>query len=309
MALNDNNHKQINTKNLTKSLNNVGNPNRNMKNIKPLKKEKSKKRKNIQNSIIITNNISNSKNIIHINMSKKPQKKVKFSNKNMIKKNEIDEYNEYKINNLDYPKAIIYDHRTYCQYYISLIKMKHIFIFTFFYNKDYNSRIIKIYIFFFNFLINYTLNAMFYSNKIMHKIYIEKGVFNFIYQLPDIIYSAIINIAINILIKKLGLYDNGLKIEIIKKKIQKELIKIKCKIITFFIITYILLVFFWLYLGCFCAVYSNTQKHLLKEVFSSFITSMIIPLIINIFPGIFRIPSLKSKKPFLYKLSKFIQLF
>ena len=227
----------------------------------------------------------------------------------MIKKNEIDEYNEYEINNLDYPKAIIYDHRTYCQYYISLIKMKHIFIFTFFYNKDYNSRIIKIYIFFFNFLINYTINAMFYSNKMMHKIYIEKGAFNFIYQLPDIIYSAIINIAINILIKKLGLYDNGLKIEITKKKIQKELIKIKCKIITFFIITYILLVFFWLYLGCFCAVYSNTQKHLLKEVFSSFITSMIIPLIINIFPGIFRIPSLKSKKPFLYKLSQIIQLF
>ena len=149
LALNDINHKQINTKNLTKSLNNVGNPSRNMKNIKPLKKEKSKKRKNIQNSIIITNNISNSKNIIHINMSKKPQKKVKLSNKNMIKKNEIDEYNEYKINNLDYPKAIIYDHRTYCQYYISLIKMKHIFIFTFFYNKDYNSRIIKIYIIYF----------------------------------------------------------------------------------------------------------------------------------------------------------------
>ena len=74
----------------------------------------------------------------------------------MIKKNEICSYNDYEINNLDYSKAIIYDNRTYCQYYLSLIKIKHIFIFTFFYNKDYNSKIIKIYIFFFNFLVDYT---------------------------------------------------------------------------------------------------------------------------------------------------------
>ena len=318
LNLNNINEKQIEIKNLD-SINNVSNPIRNKKNIESSINEKSKKSQYNMNSLSITNKMYNSSNIININISKEKRKKKRKSkeifNENMKKNNEIFGYNDYEINNLDYSEAIIYDNRTYFQYYISLIRAKHILIFTFFYNKDYNSKMIKIYIFFFNFLINYTINAMFYSNKIMHKIYIDKGAFNFIYQLPDIIYSSIINIALNAIIKKLGLYGNdiyeikSLEINGIKKKIKKELKKIKFKIIIFFIITYIFLVFFWLYLGCFCAVYWNTQTHLLKEVLSSVTISMIIPFIIYIFPGIFRIPSLKSKRPFLYKFSKIIQLF
>ena len=265
----------------------------------------------------MTKQISSSKAVININRSKfnsKVKKLEIYKGKNN-ENNESDNYTDYEINNFDFSRAIIYDNRTYCQYYKSLIKSKHVFVFTFFNNEDYNSKIIKIYIFFFNFLINYNINAMFYSETMMHQIHIEKGAFNLIYQLPQIIYSSIINSVLNIILKNLGLYQNNVyeikscKIEYINKKIKKEFNKIKIKVIIFFIITYILLVFFWLYLGCFCVVYINTQLHLLKEVSSSFATSLIIPLIIYIFPGFFRIPSLKNRQPSLYKFSKIIQLF
>ena len=129
------------------------------------------------------------------------------------------------------------------------------------------------------------------------------------------IYSFLISTTIKVVINNLGLYDED--ILIFKKSKNKNLLaqqkllfRIKCKIALFFIITYILLFFFWVFLGCFCAVYKNTQIHLLIDVSSSFGISFISPLFINLFPGMFRIPSLngKIKRPYLFRFSKLLQL-
>ena len=58
--------------------------------------------------------------------------------------------NDHELNSLDYKEAIKLDKRTYLQYYWSLIKTKHILIFTFLPTKDYNSYIIKIELFLFS---------------------------------------------------------------------------------------------------------------------------------------------------------------
>ena len=71
----------------------------------------------------------------------------------------IMEYTGDEINTLGYKLAIKYDKRTYCQYYFSLIKTSHDFISSFFYNGDYNSKIIKIDLFFINFT---TFSVMLY---------------------------------------------------------------------------------------------------------------------------------------------------
>ena len=135
---------------------------------------------------------------------------------------------------------------------------------------------------------------MFYSDETMHKINVDKGSFDLTYQLPIMIYSLLISTIIKSVINNLGLYEDD--ILLFKKSRNKNLIeqqkllsKIKCKISLFFIITYILLFFFWVFLGCFCAVYKNTQIHLLIDVASSFGISFITPIIINLFPGIFRL--------------------
>ena len=92
-------------------------------------------------------------------------------------------YTDEEMNSLSYDLAISLDKRTFCEYYISLIKTKQSFINSFIYDKDYNSKIIKIDLFFLNFSIFYVVNALFFTNDIMHKIYEDKGNFNFIYQL------------------------------------------------------------------------------------------------------------------------------
>ena len=222
-------------------------------------------------------------------------------------------YNDTEMNNLDYKEAIIMDNRTYCLYYISLIKSKHILISTFFYFKDYNAQIIKIYMFFFTFVSNFVFSAMFYSDSTMNKIYFEDGAFDFTYQLPKMFYSFIISISIKILLGSFGLYENSLisikKSIKYKKGYKKVLLCLKIKLVLFFIFNYIIISCYWIYLGCFCAVYTNTQLHLVKEVTSSFCISFITPFFINLLPGIFRLYALdkKAKKVYIYKFSKILQ--
>ena len=149
----------------------------------------------------------------------------------------------------------------------------------------------------------------------MHKIYIDHGVYNILYQIPKILYSSIISSVLNTILKTLALteknileFKNCKKTGTINDK-SKSLVKyLYCKFILFFIISFIFLLFFWYYLSTFCAVYENTQIHLIKDSLIGFGLSMIYPLVIYLLPGILRISSLKSKdREFMYKMSKFIQ--
>ena len=120
-------------------------------------------------------------------------------------------YNDYEINSFPYKEALEKDKRNSCQFYISLIKTKNLLIFSFYPVKnDYNSRIIKICLFFFSFALLLFLNSLFYNDATMHKIYEDEGVFNLLYLQPQIIYSTIISSIINILIKFLALSEKSI---------------------------------------------------------------------------------------------------
>ena len=83
------------------------------------------------------------------------------------------------------------------------------------------------------------------------------------------------------------------------------------KFIVFFIFGILLLIFFWHYITCFCAVYINTQIILIKDTLISFMLSMLFPFGLCLLPGVFRIPSLKAKnkdKIYLYKISELFAL-
>ena len=61
----------------------------------------------------------------------------------------------------------------------------------------------------------------------------------------------------------------------------------------------------------FGAIYFNTQIQLIKDTLLSFGISLVSPIIINIFPGIFRIPALSNrnkKRKYLFLISKFFQM-
>ena len=137
----------------------------------------------------------------------------------------------------------------------------------------------------------------------MHKIYEDKGGFNFIYQLPQIIYSSLIPYLFSIPLEMLALTEEKIiELKEIKENIElltkvKKINKIfKTKFILYFIISIFFLMFFWYYVSIFCAIYANTQIHLIKDTLSSFISSLIEPFIFYLIPGIFRIPSISNRK-------------
>jgi len=183
--------------------------------------------------------------------------------------------------------------------------------------KDYNSKIIKIFLFFFSFSLDFTINALFFNDDTMHKIYQDKGKFDLLFQIPQILYSTIISRLIDTLIKNLSLSQNiivELKKEKEKNIINKKYVKIlkilKIKFLLFFIIIFIILSFFWYYITCFCGIYANTQIHLIKDTLLSLITSLIYPFGIYLIPGIFRILALRIEShsgKYLYKFSSYLE--
>ena len=199
------------------------------------------------------------------------------------------------------------------QYYVSLIQTKRILIFSFIYSKDYNSKIIKIDLFFIYFIIYFTVNALFFTDNTMHKIYTDE--FNFIYQIPQILYSFLISSILNFLISFFSLSEDN--ILIFKKdkdkitsnhriKILKR--KLSIKFILYFIISFLLLLFFWYYLAMFGYIYKNTQIHLIKDTGISYGLSFISPFGLFLIPGIFRKCSLsKKKRNCCYKIALFFQ--
>ena len=119
------------------------------------------------------------------------------------------------------------------------------------------------------------------------------------------------------LLKLLSITENDiikLKNEKDYKKAQDKAINLfKClriKFTLFFIISFILLFLFWYYLTSFCAVYKNTQSHLIKDSFISFGLSMFYPFAINLIAPIFRISSLKCEgnHSCMYKISQWIAI-
>jgi hypothetical protein len=262
----------------------------------------------------------NSKNIIKLNYINEINIYNKYKSNNIAKKNirEIKVLNDIEMNSLDYEEALILDKRSYLQYYCSLLKTKHLILFTFCLYNDYNLVFIKISLFLLAFSLFFTVNGFFFSDKTMHKINEGKGSFNIILQIPQILYSALICSVINLILKKLSLSDS----QIISIKQEKNFKKakslgdkiIKClkiKFIIFFILSFLLSFFFWYFISCFCAVYNNTQNILIKNTLISFALTMVYPFGINLLPGIFRIPALrapKKDKMCLYKIGNFIAI-
>ena len=150
----------------------------------------------------------------------------------------------------------------------------------------------------------------------MHRIYEDFGEFNIVYQILQIIYSALICGVINTLITSLSLSEkNILELKKEQKHIKEKKVQVlkilKFKFLFFFLFTFILLLIFWYYISCFCAVYRNTQIHLIKNTLISFGFTLIYPFGLFLIPGIFRIPALRAKKAnkeCIYKFSKILQL-
>ena len=210
--------------------------------------------------------------------------------------------NYYELSTLKYTQAIKLDKRSYCKYYLELLSQKQLILFSFISRNDYNLRSMKFLLFILSISLYFTINAFFFTDDTMNKIYVNNG-YNIFSHVPNIIYSSLLTTLVNIIIKNLALSEKNI-ISIKKeknysnailksKRVQKD---INIKFLVFFVLGFILMTIYWYFITCFCAVYRNTQIILIKNTLFSFLLSMSYPFGLELLPGMFRINALRAKR-------------
>ena len=241
---------------------------------------------------------------------RKSKSKIKLDDINVKVNENSNQLDDLDLKNLTYEKALDLDKRSFGQIYWSKLKSKHLIIYTFFACNDYNLIYIKISRFLFLICTSMAMNVIFFFDSSMHKIYMDYGKYNFIQQIPQIIYSSLVSLVIEILIGILSFTDKNIyeirQIEEFNTAKLKEILKgIKIKLIIYFVITFLFFVFYWYLISSFCAVYNNTQIIYLKDFATSFSLGLIYPFAIQLCLAFLRMFTLKQKskaRSLIYKI-------
>ena len=177
--------------------------NKNSRKSAVFQKEKKKKNSDISKSqkILIKRNTN-----YNINQSKKRPINIIFNPRNSSnndkfvtqnnkseKENKPNNYDDFELNELEYEEATKLDKRSFSLIYYSLLKREHKILFTFFIHNNYNLFYIKLSRFIFLIVSDMAMNALFFSDESMHTLYISYGKYDFIQQIPKIVYSTIIS--------------------------------------------------------------------------------------------------------------------
>ena len=209
------NTNRMKTKNITQRNNNINKSNNWINGKNKIEEQNQNKLILNKNNFLDKNknreNAKKTTNIITENINSTNRSSFGLNYNDKIKRiKKLMEYNSEEMNDLSYNLALNYDKRTFCQYYRSLLKLKHCLFFFFFNNDDYNPKIIKIDLFFIGFGMDYIINALFFNDETMHKIYVNKGLFDWETQIPITIYSFFISMILNFPLSFLGLSNDSI---------------------------------------------------------------------------------------------------
>ncbi len=267
------------------------------------------------NKIIIYNNIDYLK-------SEKNELYTKTEENNIVNEEEKLDKNILFLSNdeifkLNYEKNLQYETRTFFQIYWWYLSIQHIIINTFISKNFLEFRFINIFFFFESIALEMMLNALFYDDTYINKIYENEGMLNFISSIPKSIYSYLVSFLINFFLIKLSNskakilqmiknVKNKYDYEILYKKILK---KLKIKITIFFILSFLLLIFYYYYCGCFCAVFHNNQIFWLYGTLISFSFNLILPFFTCLISSILRYISLYYRCKILFNILKVYNFF
>ena len=270
-----------------------------------------------ENSNLNISKIINKKNkkknkIYHMKTNIKIDSNNNKFNKQNLKNNLFED-----LENINYEKAIIHDKRNYCRIFFSFLVDSQIILGTFCTDNYLYLFIIKLSFFVYTIQISFFLNSLFYTDEYISDAYYNNGVLNFISGLPKSIYSSIVSLITTNLLRILSNNKNELKQLIIKKSnnnnyrilVKLKLNQLKYKLISYFIIVFILGLFFSYYVTSFCAVYRYSQKYLFLGFIESFIFDFIISIITAIFLSLLRYISIKKKIKCLFMTYKIISIF
>ena len=234
-----------------------------------------------------------------------------------IKENSI-ERTDNEMNNLSYESAIQLDKRTFCQYYLSLIRTKQLIVFCVMKN-DFNSRIIKICYALIIYSLFLAMNALFIEDSSLHRLHILEGSIEYKYHFIKVLYPTLICFIISKFLETLIFTETDI-LRIRKndgketeEKMGKVCFRVGVKCILFFSISLLYLFLIWIYISSFCYVFKRNQIFLIITSSISFGIFLAVPMLLNVIPSIFRILSLKTdnssvKKFCVYRFSQFLQM-
>ena len=218
-----------------------------------------------------------------------------------------------QLNHAPFKIANKQDTRGYLQLYWSNLKMKQLFIFTFYTSKDYNLRVAKIALFILFISFYFAFTALFFNDNIMREIYNYKGNTNAAIHIPNIVLSSLCCIIMNIIVRFVSLNERDIakinceKNQEDKKTLIDKLIKImKIKLYILFTVSAILIGLCWYYVTAFCAVFKNSQGHYFVNLLVAFIVCNIWPCITSLIPPIFRKKGLNGGSECMYTFSQII---
>lgn len=211
--------------------------------------------------------------------------------------------------------------------YWDYLKNQQILLNTFIEESFLELKIIKIFSLILAMALEFSLNALFYTDSYISDMYYNNGVLDFFSSLPKSLYSSALGFGISFLLSYLSNSKDKLlqiikrenqdkkgvdpeKKEKHKKKYTEVLDKVvtilKVKLTFFFIFDFILMIFFLYYCATFCAVYKNSQVSWVIGSLTSLGISLLVPFFFCFIVSTMRYFSLKLKSKCLFYSSLFI---
>ena len=253
-----------------------------------------------------------------IHPKEKDEKKEKKDTDSDTKsqKTQIYDYENDELNELPLKRALKYDKRSFCKYYWNILMFSHIILNVFFRHNDYNLFAVKLGLLFMTFPINLTFNIFFYTSKQIKVNYANAldDISGFWKSISNSIYSSLLSSTLLIMLKFICLTHNSVRvlrkfkdIDAARDKSVCILRCIKVRVTIYYILSLAFLSIFGYYILCFCAIFENTQIQLIKSTFTSWLISLIYPLIICLVTSIFRSLAFKFKNRILYAIKRLMQ--
>ena len=279
-----------------------------------------KLKKGSLNSIKIPS-INKNKNGKNQSITEKISKKDEedYQNHNRKDTKFIEEYLATSLDDLEYDDAIAKDDRGFCQYFCEQFIEKQDIAFTFFTSDPILPRSIKILLFMFNLFLNFVINALFISDdyiSILYHLDEDDTIFSFLVRSLDrLITTTIVGEVIEHIISFFFVQESKIKgffrrekndISALRQNMIQFINELKCRYLSFIILSFSIIIISFFYLLCFNYVYPYTQIEWIKTSITVIIIRQILSCLVIFLEAVFRFLSFKANSEKLYKISRIL---
>ena len=217
---------------------------------------------------------------------------------------------------MGYEEAIKNDKRTWSKIYYGFLIENHFILHTFVSESFIDIRTLKINLFCFRLDIIFLLNALFYTDNYISKTYYNSGKLDFLTSLPKALFSFLVCMLVNIIIKLFFSNKKDVYKTIKEKEENTEysevvkiiLNKIKIKLIIFFIFQFIVNFFCLYYVTTFCSVYQNSNYYWFYGCLETLTIDTFFPFIYCLFLSSFRYLGIFYSSKCLFDLSNLLNI-